>query len=165
MSLECLRARRRSNPSAIKDLLPGKRIATSFPNVTRQFLSEHGIEAHLVLLTGSVEVMIALGVADAIVDLVETGSTLAAKLDSRCFIRILGSMKRCWFRTIHTESTELCGSTVKRIEGARCRDRSLELSLLEYNVPRDRLAEADAATPGFNLAHRQSARGRHAFSK
>ena len=41
-------------------------------------LKQHGATAHLVTLTGSVEIMIALGVADAIVDLVETGSTLAA---------------------------------------------------------------------------------------
>ncbi|MGE0609346.1 MAG: ATP phosphoribosyltransferase, partial [Pirellulales bacterium] len=58
--------------------LDGCRIATSFPNVTRRFLQERGAAAHMVEIGGSVEVMIALGVADAIVDLVETGSTLAA---------------------------------------------------------------------------------------
>ncbi|MCA9241611.1 MAG: ATP phosphoribosyltransferase, partial [Planctomycetales bacterium] len=50
--------------------LAGDRIATSFPNVTRAYLNGHGVSAHIVELTGSVEVMIALGVADAIVDLV-----------------------------------------------------------------------------------------------
>ena len=58
--------------------LDGRRVATSFPHITRQFLARHGAESHLVSLSGSVEVMIQLGVADAIVDLVETGSTLAA---------------------------------------------------------------------------------------
>src|SRR5690606_18810560 len=56
--------------------LDGKRVATSFSRVTREYLAEHGAQAHLVPLSGSVEIMIALGVADAIVDLVETGSTL-----------------------------------------------------------------------------------------
>src|SRR5579862_1232642 len=65
------------NVRSPKDL-NGKRIATSFPNVTRKYLKQHGADAHLVTLTGSVEIMIALGVAEAIVDLVETGSTLAA---------------------------------------------------------------------------------------
>src|SRR6185437_37704 len=64
------------NVRSAKDL-NGVRIATSFPNVTRKYLQQHGAEAHLVTLTGSVEIMIALGVAEAIVDLVETGSTLA----------------------------------------------------------------------------------------
>ena len=54
------------------------RIATSFPNVTQKYLDKHKVTAHVVQLTGSVEVMITLGIADAIVDLVETGSTLAA---------------------------------------------------------------------------------------
>ena len=58
--------------------LAGKRVATSFPNTTERFLKQHDAPVHLVKLNGSVEVMISLGVADAIVDLVETGSTLAA---------------------------------------------------------------------------------------
>ena len=58
--------------------LAGKRVATSFPNTTEKFLKQHDAPVHLVKLNGSVEVMISLGVADAIVDLVETGSTLAA---------------------------------------------------------------------------------------
>src|SRR5690606_2185841 len=58
--------------------LEGARIATSFPHTTQQFLARHGAKCHTVKLSGSVEVMIALGVADGIVDLVETGSTLAA---------------------------------------------------------------------------------------
>src|SRR3954467_4898489 len=58
--------------------LNGRRIATSFPRVTQAYLDKNKITAHIVELTGSVEVMIQLGVADAIVDLVETGSTLAA---------------------------------------------------------------------------------------
>ncbi|MCA9104278.1 MAG: ATP phosphoribosyltransferase [Planctomycetales bacterium] len=129
---------------AIKDL-HGKRIATSFPNVTRQFLSEHGIEAHLVLLTGSVEVMIALGVADAIVDLVETGSTLAA--NRLKVLTDIGQYETVLVQNDHTESTELCDRIVKRIEGVVI---ARAFSLLEYNVPRDRLAEAEALTPGFN---------------
>src|SRR6185503_4352982 len=52
--------------------LNGKRVATSFPHVTTAFLAKHNAKPHIVHLTGSVEVMIALGVADAIVDLVET---------------------------------------------------------------------------------------------
>src|SRR5204862_6727200 len=61
-----------STVKTAKDL-QGARIATSFPNVTQTYLKRFGADAHLVTLTGSVEIMIALGVADAIVDLVETG--------------------------------------------------------------------------------------------
>jgi ATP phosphoribosyltransferase len=58
--------------------LQSKRVATSFPHVTERFFSLNHTQVHLVPLSGSVEIMVSLGVADAIVDLVETGSTLAA---------------------------------------------------------------------------------------
>ena len=58
--------------------LGGLRIATSFPVTTRVKLAELGIEVTLVEVSGSVEVAPRLGLADAIVDLVSTGSTLAA---------------------------------------------------------------------------------------
>ena len=86
--------------------LAGKRVATSFPRITRQWLAERGVEAHFVELSGSVEIMINLGVADAIVDRI-----------------------------------------VRRLEGIVI---ARNWSLLEYNVPRTRLAEAEKITPGFN---------------
>ena len=124
--------------------LSGKRIATSFPHVTREFLSQHGAEAHIVELTGSVEVMIALGVADAIVDLVETGSTLAANR-----LRILeeiGSYETVLIQNPATKHTELADRVVRRLEGVVI---ARAYSLLEYNVPADKLAEAEKITPGF----------------
>jgi ATP phosphoribosyltransferase len=56
--------------------LAGCRIATGFPQLTQAFLAEQGIDARLVEVHGAVEVTPQLGVADAVVDLVATGSTL-----------------------------------------------------------------------------------------
>ncbi len=58
------------------DDLEGRRIATSFPNLTRQFLDAEGLDAEVVELSGSVEAAVRLGVASAVVDLVQTGTTL-----------------------------------------------------------------------------------------
>lgn len=58
--------------------LAGKRIATSYPQLLSQWLAEQGIEAQVVLLSGSVEIAPRLGQADAICDLVSSGATLAA---------------------------------------------------------------------------------------
>jgi len=58
--------------------LAGKRIATTYPNILGRFLSERGIRAEVVVLSGSVEIAPRLGRADVICDLVSTGSTLAA---------------------------------------------------------------------------------------
>ncbi|MCC9609096.1 ATP phosphoribosyltransferase [Blastopirellula sp. JC732] len=125
--------------------LDGARIATSFPHVTEKYLAEHGAKAHMVTLSGSVEVMISLGVADAIVDLVETGSTLAANR-----LRILDEIGR--YETILIQNhnprhEEMANRVVRRLEGVVI---ARSYSLLEYNIPRVKLAEAEAITPGFN---------------
>jgi ATP phosphoribosyltransferase len=56
--------------------LGGARIATSFPRVTSAYLASWGVEAQVVEVRGAVEVTPELGVADAVVDLVASGSTL-----------------------------------------------------------------------------------------
>lgn len=54
----------------------GKRIATSYPNVLRKFFSEKNIEAEIHTISGSVEIAPSIGLADAVCDLVSSGSTL-----------------------------------------------------------------------------------------
>jgi ATP phosphoribosyltransferase len=56
--------------------LAGKRLATSYPGLVGDFLAHAGIEATLVRLDGAVESAVQLGVADAVADVVETGSSL-----------------------------------------------------------------------------------------
>ncbi|MBA3848484.1 MAG: ATP phosphoribosyltransferase [Opitutus sp.] len=58
--------------------LAGLRIATSYPQLTKRFLAEKGVAAEVVVLSGSVEIAPRLGLAEAICDLVATGSTLEA---------------------------------------------------------------------------------------
>jgi len=125
--------------------LDGARIATSFPEVTRRYLAKHGATAHLVSLSGSVEVMIQLGVADAIVDLVETGSTLAANR-----LRILeeiGQYETVLIQNQNCHDPQTADRVVRRLEGVTI---ARDYSMLEYNVPRRFLAAAEAITPGFN---------------
>ena len=125
--------------------LDGKRIATSFPRITKAYLGQHNALAHMVSLSGSVEVMIQLGVADAIVDLVETGSTLAANR-----LRILeeiGSYETVLIQNDTCRDSEMADRVVRRLEGVVI---ARDYSLLEYNVPVDKLSEAEKVTPGFN---------------
>ena len=56
--------------------LQGKRIATSYPNTVNQFLEENNISADLHIINGSVEIAPNIGLADAICDIVSSGSTL-----------------------------------------------------------------------------------------
>ncbi len=56
--------------------LQGKRIATSYPVILKKFLAEHGVSAEIHFLSGSVEIAPSIGIADAIFDIVSSGSTL-----------------------------------------------------------------------------------------
>jgi len=125
--------------------LDGCRIATSFVRVTSEYLAAHGATAHLVPLSGSVEIMISLGVADAIVDLVETGSTLAANK-----LRVLDEIGRYQVVLIQNRQRRepaLADRVARRLEGVVI---ARSYSLLEYNIPRARLQEAEQITPGFD---------------
>jgi ATP phosphoribosyltransferase len=124
--------------------LDGLTIATSFPMVTANYLSQNRAKAHLISLSGSVEVMISLGVADAIVDLVETGSTLAANR-----LRVLaeiGSYETVLIQNDRCRDPETADRVVRRLEGVVI---ARDYSLLEYNIPRDRREAAEEITPGF----------------
>ncbi len=78
--------------SCIKNLndLKGKTIATSYPQSAKKFFKENNIPINIVKISGSVEITPALGVAQAIVDLVSTGSTLALN-DLRILTKIYDS--------------------------------------------------------------------------
>jgi ATP phosphoribosyltransferase len=75
------------SPATCLDDLDGLRVATVYPRLTTQLLRERGIGAALIRVTGSVEVAPRLGLADAIVDLVSSGSTLRTN-----GLRSLGSL-------------------------------------------------------------------------
>ena len=56
----------------------GRKIATSYPKILRKFLDDNGVDATIEVITGSVEIAPAAGIADAIFDIVSSGSTLIA---------------------------------------------------------------------------------------
>ncbi len=60
------------------DYFRGKRIATSYPRILKDFLDKNGIEATIEIITGSVEIAPAAGIADCIFDIVSSGSTLVS---------------------------------------------------------------------------------------
>jgi ATP phosphoribosyltransferase len=133
------------SPAHSPQELDGKRVATSFPRVTEKFFAANHARVHLVPLSGSVEIMISLGVADAIVDLVETGSTLAANR-----LRVLtdiGAYETVLVQNHHCRYADIADRVVRRLEGVVV---ARTYSLLEYNIPKMKLADAERITPGYN---------------
>src|SRR3989338_2698139 len=80
----------KDSPIKILSDLNGKRIATSYPNSSKVFFKKNNIQADLVQVRGSVEITPAIGVADAIIDLTSTGSTLILQ-DLRVLTKIYDS--------------------------------------------------------------------------
>ena len=68
----------RDEPYTGVEMLAGKKIATTYPGILGKYLSDKGVDAQVVELSGSVEIAPRLGKADYICDLVSTGATLAA---------------------------------------------------------------------------------------
>lgn len=116
------------------------RIATSFPNIVRQ----NGYEGPLVELEGAVEISIKLGIADAIVDIVETGTTLkqaGLKIIGEPLFRSNAALYAHPGREIQDEILTL----KKRIEG---RLLAMDYMMVEYDAPDAVLKAACALTPG-----------------
>ena len=74
--------------------LEGKKIATSYPNTVKNFLAEKGIKAELHKISGSVEIAPNIGLADAIVDIVSSGSALFKNISLRLFLLAEGFYRR-----------------------------------------------------------------------
>ncbi|WP_054953678.1 ATP phosphoribosyltransferase [Flaviflexus massiliensis] len=125
------------------DDLAGKRIATSYDVVVSQHLKEKGIDATVVHLDGAVESSVQLGVADAIADVVETGSTLRA-----AGLTVFGE-------PLMMSEAVLIRRADRVPEGLEVLDRRIQgvlvargYVLIDYDIRADHLEEAVAITPG-----------------
>ena len=72
----CLAVPKESTITSIRELA-GKKVATSYPQLTKKYLKTNKIDSEIVRINGSVEIAPALQMADAVIDIVSSGSTLA----------------------------------------------------------------------------------------
>jgi ATP phosphoribosyltransferase len=123
--------------------LAGRRIATSYVGVVGPFLQKRGIEAEVIRLDGAVETSIHLGVADAIADVVETGSTLRQAGLEVFGETILESEAVMITRSAHVPA----GFEVfrRRIEGVMI---ARSYVMMDYDIRAEDLAAATELTPG-----------------
>jgi ATP phosphoribosyltransferase len=141
--------REESPVQAVDELEPGTRVATAFPSVTQRFFRDLGMNVKVASVTGAAEIAPHLGVADVIVDLVSTGSTL--KVNG---LREVGTILHSSARLIANEATvedPLKGETVAELVTAlESVIRARSKRYLMANVPRDALAEVKTVIPGLS---------------
>ena len=125
--------------------LEGKRIATSYPNILSRILRENGVNAELVVVAGSVEITVDVGIADAIADLVSTGTTLKMNglEETECIYRSSAVMVAR--PDMKKEKREVLSRLLERIDAVMlARHKKYVL----FNLPKERLAEVAAVIGG-----------------
>ena len=127
-------------------MLSGKRIATSYPALTRAWLEREGVEARAVMMKGSVEVAPRLKIADAVCDIVSTGATLDAnglKPVATVFESEAVLIRNA--RAFAPEKQAVFDALLKRINGVLL---SRDAKYIMMNAPRDAIAAITEFLPG-----------------
>lgn len=125
--------------------LNGKRIATSYPETTQNYLKEKGIEAELHIINGSVEIAPNIGLADAICDIVSSGSTLFKNNLKEVEVILKSEAVLAVSPTISENANEILGKLRFRIQSV-LQGRDSRYVLL--NAPNDRIDEIIKLLPG-----------------
>ena len=123
----------------------GKKIATSYPGILKAFLKEKGIKAETHVITGSVEIAPGIGLADAIFDIVSSGSTLVSnnlrevEVVMQSEALLIGNPKLDAEKKAILEELLFRFDAVKAAQGKK---------YIMMNVPDDRMSEVLAELPG-----------------
>jgi ATP phosphoribosyltransferase len=133
-------------PGALEslDALAGRRIATSYPGLVEQDLSERGVEAVVIRLDGAVETAIRLGVADVVADVVSSGTTLR-----QAGLVVVGEpLLESEAVLIRRNDAALPASVemlTRRLQGVII---ARQYVMVEYDIRREALERACVLTPG-----------------
>jgi ATP phosphoribosyltransferase len=130
--------------TSIKEL-EGKQIATSYPNTVNQFLKKNNVNANLHIISGSVEIAPSIGLADAIVDIVSSGSTLFKNNLKEEEIILQSEAVLAVSPKISNENQEILNKIQFRIQ-AVLKGRASKYVLL--NAPNDKLDAIIKILPG-----------------
>ncbi len=141
-----------SGVRSIDDLAEGTRVATVFPRITERFFAARGKRVELVPISGAVEVAPHLGIADVILDLTSTGSTLRVNglreittvLESTAHLIVAGA------ESTRPPSGERGAMTEELVSALRSVLAARGQRYVMANVPRDRLEAVRRILPGIS---------------
>ena len=123
----------------------GKKIATSYPNILRRFLEEKRLVAGVHVITGSVEISPGIGLADAIFDIVSSGSTLVSNNLVEVETVMQSEAILIANRNLDDEKRAVLDELLFRIEAVKAAE---DKKYVLMNVPTDKLKEIVAVLPG-----------------
>jgi len=130
--------------SSVQDF-EGKRIATSYPNTVKNYLKSKGVNADLHIINGSVEIAPNIGLADAICDIVSSGSTLFKNNLKEVEVMLKSEAVLAVSPLISEERKQVLEQLEFRIQSVL---RARESKYVLLNAPNDKLDEIIALLPG-----------------
>lgn len=123
----------------------GKKIATSYPEILKDFLSENNIRADIHVITGSVEIAPGIGLADAIFDIVSSGSTLVSNNLREVEVVMKSEALLIGNKALSTEKREVLDELLFRIEAVKTAE---DKKYVLMNAPTAKLKEIIEVLPG-----------------
>ncbi len=123
----------------------GKKIATSYPVILRDFFSKNNISADIHVITGSVEIAPGIGLADAIFDIVSSGSTLVSNRLKEVEVVVHSEAVLIANPNLTTEKQNILDELIFRMESVQ---RAEKKKYILLNAPNDKLVEIESYLPG-----------------
>jgi len=123
----------------------GKKIATSYPAILRRFMQENHIAADIHVITGSVEISPGIGLADAIFDIVSSGSTLVSNNLVEVEVVMQSEAVLVANKSLDDEQRKVLDELLFRIEAVKSAE---DKKYVLMNVPTDRVKDVVAVLPG-----------------
>jgi ATP phosphoribosyltransferase len=122
----------------------GKKIATSYPNTLRDFLHDKGINAEIHLISGSVEIAPNIGLADAICDIVSSGSTLFKNGLKEVETILTSEAVLASSKNLSKEQRQILDKLIFRIEAVL---RAKNTKYILMNVPNNKIEAVSSILP------------------
>jgi ATP phosphoribosyltransferase len=123
----------------------GKKIATSYPVILKKYLKENNIDAEIHVITGSVEIAPGIGLADAIFDIVSSGSTLVSNRLKEVEVVMKSEAVLVANPNLSAEKKEILDELIFRIESVQ---RAAGKKYILLNVPNEKINEIVEILPG-----------------
>lgn len=123
----------------------GKKIATSYPGILSGFLKENGVNAEIHVITGSVEVAPGIGLADAIFDIVSSGSTLVSNRLKEVEVVMKSEALLIGNKNMSEEKQEILKELLFRMDAVKTAE---DKKYVLMNAPKEKLDEIVSVLPG-----------------
>ena len=123
----------------------GKKIATSYPGILKQFLDKNGIEAEIHVITGSVEISPGIGLADGIFDIVSSGSTLVSNNLHEVEVVMQSEALLIGNKQLSAEKREILEQMLFRFKAVKDAE---DKKYVRMNAPKAHLNEIISVLPG-----------------